>query len=122
MAENANVRLLTIQPGLRVRGHLPSFIQDMTERDRQTGPLKEAPPWKAARFKVIDIAGHRRHWGESTEPPNHPVIADIAGMQDFLNSSKMALDRRVVDPMGIGDHSDSKRPTLGQRLAAPADA
>ena len=60
MAEHADFRLLAIQPGLRFRRHLPSFIQHMTERNSQSAPSQEASSGKPARFVVIHIAGDRR--------------------------------------------------------------
>jgi hypothetical protein len=122
MAEHANFRLLAIQPGHRLRRHLPSFIQHMTEGNPHSAPKQEASAGKPARFVAIHIAGDRRDRRKSTQASNHLFVADIAGMQDFLDPAKMRLDRRIVDPMGVGDHSDPKRTELGQRLAAPADA
>ncbi len=122
MAEHAHFRLLAIQPGLCLRRHLPSFVQHMTEGNPQSTPEQEASAGKPARFVVVHIAGDRRDRRKSAQASNHLFVADIAGMQDFLDPAKMRLDRGIVEPMGIGDHSDPKCTALGQRLAAPADA
>jgi len=122
MTKHAHFRLLAIQPCLRLRRHPPSFIQHMTKGNPQSPPDQEASAGKPARFVVIHIAGDRRDRRKSAQASNHLFVADITGVQNFLDPAKMRLDRRIVEAMGIGDHSDPKRAALGQRLAAPADA
>lgn len=61
--EDADVRLLFVQPGLRVLRHPASFVQDVAHTDSDTGFRNDALSRPAAFVKFIHIAGdgdHRR--------------------------------------------------------------
>jgi hypothetical protein len=106
VAEDADVRLFAVQPGLRLRGHLPFVIQDMTECDFQARASKEAPPRKPAGFIVVHIAGDRRDRRKSLQTADHILAADIPCVQNFLRRDKIPRDGRIVQSVRIGDHAD----------------
>ena len=122
MAKQADVRLLVFQPGRRLRCHLPFFIQHMAEGDLQPASSKNSPPGEPAGFILVHIAGYRRHRRKALQTLNHVLVANVAGMEDFLYRGKIPLEGWIVETMRIRDHPDPQCPTFHQRLAgAPAD-
>jgi len=110
--EDADVGLLPIQPGPRLFGHDPFFIQNVAEGYLTSTSTNDETSRESAVLVVIDIAGDGRDRSELPQTLKHVTISNISRMKDFGHTRKMLLDSRIIEPVRIGNHADSKLPTL----------
>jgi hypothetical protein len=112
VSEDADVGLLPIQPGARLFGHDPLFIQNMAEGYLTSTSTNDETSRESAALIVIDIAGDGRDWSKLPQTLKHAPISNISRMKDFGHACKMLVDSRIIEPVRIGNHADSKLPTL----------
>ncbi len=61
MAEDADSRPFTMQPGLRILGQFSFFVEHVAERILDAAPANDGLSGKAALFILVDIAGYGHH-------------------------------------------------------------
>lgn len=111
VSEDADVRLLPIQPGSRLFGHDALFIQNVAEGYLPSTPANDETSRESAVLAVIHIAGYGRDRSELPQTLKHVSISNISRVQDFGHACKMLFDSRIIKPVRIRDHADSKLPT-----------
>jgi len=112
VSEDADVGLLPIQPSPRLFGHDPLFIQNVADGYLTSTPANDETSRESAVLVVIDVAGDGRDRGELPQTLKHVSISNISRMKDFGHACKMLFDSRIIEPVRIGNHSDSTLPTL----------
>lgn len=112
VSEDADVGLLPIQPCPRLFGHDPIFIQNVADGYLTSTPANDEISRESAVLVVIDVAGYGRDRSELPQTLKHVSISNISRMQDFGHVCKMLFDSRIIEPVRISNHADSKLPTL----------
>jgi len=59
-----------------------------------------------ASLKIIDISRYGNYRGDPLELPDDAGTADISGMKNRRDSGKVLDERRIEEPVCIGDDSD----------------
>lgn len=106
VAEYTDVGLLLIHPPFCFRGQFPTLEQDVADSNHHSGEADHARPGEPVFFKFIDIARHGDDGSNPFELPNDLKIADITSMKDGYHAREMFNERRIEEPMRIGNDSD----------------
>lgn len=112
VSEDADVGLLPIQPGPRLFGHDPLFIQNVADGYLTSTSANDETSREPAVLVIIDVAGYGGDRSELPQTLKHVPITNISRMKDFGHARKMLFDSRIIEPVRIGDHADLKLPTL----------
>src|SRR5206468_11503187 len=93
--------------------HAASFIQYyVAQRYLASTSAHDDSSGESAVLVVIHIAGNNRDRSESLQALNDISVSNIACMKDFSHACKMLFDSRIIEPVRIGNHPDTKHPTL----------
>ena len=80
---------------------------EMADGDGRAGAPDDAHAGESAPLKVIDVTRHRNDRCDLLEPPDHVRIPDVAGVENGRYAGKMLDERRIEEPMRIGNHADT---------------
>jgi hypothetical protein len=75
-------------------------------------PANDETSRESAVLVVIDVAGDGRDGSKLPQTLKHVSISNISRMQDFGHACKILFDSRIIEPVRISNHSDTKLPTL----------
>ena len=104
--EDADSGLRSVQPFAGLLREAPALEQNMCDRDSDSGAPDDALAREPALLKIIDISRHGNHRGDPLELPDDAGTADISGMKNRRDSGKVLDERRIEEPVCIGDDSD----------------
>ena len=92
--------------------NFPFFVQYVAYGDLPVVPTDHDLPRKSAALILIDIAGHGEDWGNALQRFDHRSIADVSRMHDRGHAGKMFFNRRIIEPVRIGNRTDSNGATF----------
>lgn len=108
VAENTNVRMRTIQERSSLFGELSTFVQNVADGNPNAGQLDHCLTRKSASFILIDITGNGGDWSNRLELLDHGLPTDVACVNDMIDTTKMLLEHRIKESMGIRQNTDTK--------------
>lgn len=112
MSKDADIGLLLIEPGLRLFSDAAFFIQYVAQGYLASASANDDSSGESAFLVIIDIAGNNRDGSESLQALNDTSVSNISCMKNFSHAYKMFFDSRIIKPVRISNHSDTKLPTL----------
>lgn len=112
VSKDADIGLLLIEPGLRLFSDAAFFIQYVAQGYLASASANDDSSGKPAFFIIIDIAGNNRDGSELPQALNDASVSNISRMKNFSHAYKMFFDSRIIEPVRISNHSDTKLPTL----------
>lgn len=107
MAEDADMGLCVVQPFARLIREMSLLKQNVPYGDGRAGAPDDAHARESAPLKVIDVTRHRNDRCDLLEPPDDVRIPDVAGVENGRHAGKMLGERRIEEPMRIGNHADT---------------
>lgn len=107
MAEDADMGLNTVQPFACLICEASALEQDMLYRNGHSGAPDDAHARESTLLKVIDVSRNCNDRCDLLELPNDAGIADVAGMENGRDAGKMLDERRIEEPVRIGNHADT---------------
>lgn len=112
MSKDADIGLLLIEPGLRLFSDAAFFIQYVAQGYLASASANDDSSGESAFLVIIDIAGNNRDGSELLQALNDTSVSNISCMKNFSHAYKMFFDSRIIKPVRISNHSDTKLPTL----------
>lgn len=112
MSKDADIGLLLIEPGLRLFSDAAFFIQYVAQGYLASASANDDSSGESTFLVIIDIAGNNRDGSEFLQALNDTSVSNISCMKNFSHAYKMFFDSRIIKPMRISNHSDTKLPTL----------
>ena len=112
VSKDADIGLLLIEPGLRLFSDAALFIQYVAHGYLATASANDDSSGEPAFLIIIDIAGNNRDRSELPQALNDASVSNISCMKNFSHAYEMFFDSRIIEPMRISNHSDTKLPTL----------
>lgn len=106
MAEDTDVGLYAVQPFACLICEASALEQDMPYRNGDSGAPDDTQARESTLLKVIDVPRNRYDRCDLSEPPDDVGIADIAGVENSRHAGKVLDERRIEEPMRIGNDSD----------------
>ncbi len=112
MSKDADIGLLLIEPGLRLFSDAAFFIQYVAQGYLASASANDDSSGESAFLVIIDIAGNNRDGSELLQALNDTSVSNISCMKNFSHAYKMFFDSRIIKPVRISNHSDTKLATL----------
>lgn len=112
MSKDADIGLLLIEPGLRLFSDAAFFIQYVAQGYLASASANDDSSGESTFLVIIDIAGNNRDGSELLQALNDTSVSNISCMKNFSHAYKMFFDSRIIKPVRISNHSDTKLPTL----------
>jgi hypothetical protein len=106
-----------VQPFARLISETSALEQDMPYRNSDSGAPDDPHAGKSTLLKIIDVPRNRNDRCDLSELPDDIRIADIAGMENGCHPGKVLDERRIEEPMRIGDDSDPRDAPLAHGAA-----
>ncbi len=115
MSKDADIGLLLIEPGLRLFSDAAFFIQYVAQGYLASASANDDSSGESAFLVIIDIAGNDRDGSELLQALNDTSVTSVSNiscMKNFSHAYKMFFDSRIIKPVRISNHSDTKLPNL----------
>lgn len=112
VSKDADIGLLLIEPGLRLFSDAAFLIQYVAQGYFASASANDDSSGESAFLVIIDIAGNNRDRSELPQALNDASVSNISCMKNFSHVYKMFFDSRIIEPVRISNHSDTKLPTL----------
>lgn len=117
MTEDADMGPYAVQPFARLICEAAALEQDMPYRNGDSGTPDDAHAGKSTLLKIIDVPRNRDDRCDLSELLDDAGIADIAGMENGCHPGKVLDERRIEEPVRIGDDSDPRDAPLAHGAA-----
>jgi hypothetical protein len=106
VSKDADIWMFTLQERPPFFGHLPAFIQYMTDGNAAAFQLNHGLGRKSALFIIVDVAGDGGDWRDLLQLFDHGPVANITGAENVIDTSEVSPDGRIEQAVGVGNHSD----------------
>lgn len=117
MTEDADVGPYAVQPFARLAREMSPLKQNVPYGDGHSGAPDDPHAGKSTLLKIIDVPRNRDDRCDLSELPDDVRIADIAGMENGCHPGKVLDERRIEEPVRIGDDSDPRDAPLAHGAA-----
>lgn len=107
MTEDADIRLLLVQPNLSRCGKFLPFIQLMTKANCNSCSTNQGLPRKPAFLIAINIPGYSRYRRNLLQLLDDASASDIPCMQNLGHPRKVFSNGRVEQAVGIGNDANA---------------
>lgn len=107
VAEDADIGPLLVEPLSRLFREPPALEENMPHRNGHPGSPDDPLARESTLLKVIDVSRNCNDRRNPSELQDDIGIADIAGMENGRHAGKVLDERRIEEPMRIGNHPDA---------------